>query len=150
MTKWKRLLDLTVSVNPVIFPITGSLCIVLITMPKDNRITQRNRHSYRTKSNRLVKVRTPGGKLLAHTLAKKAAMPKCGDCKAPLRGLPNLRPHKYANLTKNKRTVCRAYGASRCGDCVRQRIVRAFLIEEQRIVKRVLKAQQSAAKAEKK
>jgi large subunit ribosomal protein L34e len=30
----------------------------------------------------------------------------------------------------------------RCGGCVRQRIIRAFLIEEQKIVKRVLNDQQ--------
>jgi large subunit ribosomal protein L34e len=35
--------------------------------------------------------------------------------------------------------VRRAYGGSRCGNCVRDRIVRAFLIEEQKIVKKVLK-----------
>ena len=29
----------------------------------------------------------------------------------------------------------------RCGGCVRQRIIRAFLIEEQKIVKRVLNDQ---------
>ena len=32
----------------------------------------------------------------------------------------------------------------RCGKCVRQRIIRAFLIEEQKIVKRVLIDQQKA------
>ena len=33
------------------------------------------------------------------------------------------------------------YGGSRCGKCVRERIMRAFLIEEQKIVKKVLKQQ---------
>jgi len=36
------------------------------------------------------------------------------------------------------KTVSRAYGGSRCASCVRSRIVRAFLIEEQKIVKKVL------------
>ena len=35
--------------------------------------------------------------------------------------------------------VSRAYGGSRCAHCVRDRIVRAFLIEEQKIVKKVMK-----------
>jgi large subunit ribosomal protein L34e len=35
--------------------------------------------------------------------------------------------------------VQRAYGGSRCGNCVKDRVVRAFLIEEQKIVKKVLK-----------
>lgn len=41
-------------------------------------------------------------------------------------------------MSKTHRTVARAYGGSRCAHCVRQRIVRAFLIEEQKIVKKVL------------
>lgn len=40
--------------------------------------------------------------------------------------------------------MSRAYGGSRCGTCVRQRIVRAFLIEEQKIVKSVLRARKAA------
>ena len=49
-----------------------------------------------------------------------------------------MRPKQYKKLSKNKRTVSRAYGGSRCAKCVRERIVRAFLIEEQKIVKKVL------------
>jgi large subunit ribosomal protein L34e len=48
-------------------------------------------------------------------------------------------------LTRNQKSVSRAYGGSRCGYCVRNRIVRAFLIEEQRTVKKVLKEQQMEA-----
>ena len=44
--------------------------------------------------------------------------------------------------------MTRAYGGSRCAGCVRQRIVRAFLIEEQKIVKNVLKNKTAAAKEE--
>lgn len=47
---------------------------------------------------------------------------------------------------KHERTVSRVYGGSRCHQCVRNRIVRAFLVEEQRIVKKVV---QQAAKQEK-
>ena len=38
----------------------------------------------------------------------------------------------------SEKTVSRAYGGSRCAYCVKQRIVRAFLVEEQKIVKRVV------------
>ena len=44
----------------------------------------------------------------------------------------------FKNARKSEKTVARAYGGSRCHKCVRQRIVRAFLIEEQKIGKRVL------------
>lgn len=48
---------------------------------------------------------------------------------------------------KHEKTVSRAYGGSRCANCVKQRIVRAFLIEEQKIVKKVLAAQKPVAAA---
>jgi large subunit ribosomal protein L34e len=41
-------------------------------------------------------------------------------------------------MTKHEKTVSRAYGGSRCAGCVKSRIVRAFLIEEQKIVKKVM------------
>jgi len=53
--------------------------------------------------------------------------------------VPALRPREYATTSKSKKNVSRAYGGSRCSNCVRDRIVRAFLIEEQKIVKKVLK-----------
>jgi large subunit ribosomal protein L34e len=53
--------------------------------------------------------------------------------------VPALRPREYATTSRPKKTVQRAYGGSRCANCVRDRIVRAFLIEEQKIVKKVLK-----------
>ena len=41
--------------------------------------------------------------------------------------------------------MSRAYGGSRCAGCVKARIMRAFLIEEQKIVKKVLKQQAAMA-----
>lgn len=56
--------------------------------------------------------------------------------------IPALRPREYSQISRPKKTVQRAYGGSRCANCVRDRIVRAFLIEEQKIVKKVLKESQ--------
>jgi large subunit ribosomal protein L34e len=56
--------------------------------------------------------------------------------------VPALRPREYATTSRPQKTVQRAYGGSRCANCVRDRIVRAFLIEEQKIVKKVLKETQ--------
>jgi large subunit ribosomal protein L34e len=42
--------------------------------------------------------------------------------------------------------VSRAYGGSRCAKCVRQRVVRAFLIEEQKIVKQMMIEKQKKTK----
>ena len=107
-------------------------------MGADNRVTFRRRHSYATKSNKIKKIKTPGGTLVAHYIKKRARGPCCGDCKVSLPGIKALRPKEYSRVAKRCRTVSRAYGGSRCATCVRSRIVRAFLIEEQKIVKKVL------------
>mmetsp|Transcript_335 Transcript_335/g.276 ORF Transcript_335/g.276 Transcript_335/m.276 type:complete len:106 (-) Transcript_335:100-417(-) len=91
-------------------------------------------------------VKTPGGKLIFHTLKKKAKGPHCGDCGKALIGLPRLRPTEYRRLKKRERRVSRAYGGSRCAGCVRSRVVRAFLIEEQKCVKQVLAEKVSSQK----
>merc|ERR1711972_1144942 len=83
-------------------------------------------------------VKTPGGKLVFQQLQKTAKGPACGDCSMRLIGLPALRPHEYRRLKKRERHVNRAYGGSRCAACVRSRVLRAFLIEEQKCVKQVL------------
>jgi large subunit ribosomal protein L34e len=127
------------------------------------RVTLRKRQPYNTTSNRRRVVKTPGGKLVYHHLKKLASAPKCGDCGLPLPGVPVLRPRKYATISKRQKTVQRAYGGSRCGDCVKSRyvsqlainyyltlsfvgrILRAFLVEEAKIVKKVIKSQGKVA-----
>lgn len=91
-------------------------------------------------------VKTPGGKLVAQHQKKIATRPKCGDCGDALQGISTLRPRAYAQISKTHKTVQRSYGGSRCANCVKDRVVRAFLIEEQKIVKRVLKEQQEKEK----
>ena len=106
-----------------------------------NRVTYRRRLSYNTKSNKTILCKTPGGKLVYHYSNKKTNPTKCGDCKLALRGVPAVRPIKLASLSKRVKSVNRMYGGSKCSKCVRSRIIRAFLIEEQKIVAKVLKAQ---------
>merc|ERR1711862_96482 len=86
------------------------------------------------------------GKLVLQTLKKKAKGPICGDCGKALIGLPRLRPVEYRRLKKRERRVNRAYGGSRCAGCTRTRVIRAFLIEEQKCVKNILAEKMSAAK----
>jgi len=78
-----------------------------------------------------------------HQITKKAKGPKCGDCGGRIHGVKHLRPMEAHRAPKRLKTVTRAYGGNRCATCVRNRIVRAFLIEEQKIVKRVLKLQKT-------
>ena len=37
-------------------------------------------------------------------------------------------------MKKNQRTVNRAYGGVLCADCLRDRVMRAFIVEEQKTV----------------
>ena len=60
--------------------------------------------------------------------------------------VPALRPREYATISRPKKTVQRAYGGSRCANCVKDRVVRAFLIEEQKIVKKVMKEAEKKGK----
>merc|ERR1712188_115128 len=64
------------------------------------RLTYRRRQSYATKSNKVRKVKTPGGLLTSHNVGKKAAKIKCGDCGLALQGIPALRPCMYKRLAK--------------------------------------------------
>jgi len=105
------------------------------------RLHYRRRHSYNTRSNKRRIVKTPGGRVVYQYRKKVGAIPHCGDCKRILRGITPARPRNRAHFTRRLKTVTRAYGGSRCHDCVQNRIVRAFLIEEQKIVARVLKVQ---------
>eukprot|EP00808_Paulinella_micropora_P007840 g11507.t1 len=111
------------------------------------RLTYRRRHAYNTTSNKVKKVKTPGGKLNLQYLVKKVKGPICGDCGTRLPGMPAARAMTLRTLKKRQRTVSRAYGGSRCGGCVKTRIIRAFLIEEQKIVKHVLRSMKSAKPA---
>ncbi|KAK6129246.1 hypothetical protein DH2020_036955 [Rehmannia glutinosa] len=62
--------------------------------------------------------------------------------------IPHLRPAEYkrSRLPRNRRTVNRPYGGVLSGSAVRERIIRAFLVEEQKIVKKVLKIQKAKEK----
>uniref|UniRef100_A0A6U6EHT2 60S ribosomal protein L34 n=1 Tax=Odontella aurita TaxID=265563 RepID=A0A6U6EHT2_9STRA len=112
----------------------------------DNRVTRKGRHPYNTASNRAKPVRTPGGKLVARIVVKKTKGPRCSDCHTSLPGIKHLKNSAYRNLKKRERTVSRAYGGSCCGGCLRMRIVRAFLLEEQKAVKKLMSERAAAAK----
>eukprot|EP00386_Alphamonas_edax_P003718 GDKI01011238.1.p2 GENE.GDKI01011238.1~~GDKI01011238.1.p2 ORF type:complete len:147 (+),score=54.17 GDKI01011238.1:41-442(+) len=112
------------------------------------RLTYRRKNRYNTRSNVVRVVKTPGGKNVYQNVEKVGTRPKCGDCKRVLAGIPAMRPFALKHLKHRERTVARPYGGSRCHECVRSRIVRAFLIEEQKCVKQVLQEKERAAKAE--
>ncbi|PRT56215.1 60S ribosomal protein L34-B [Wickerhamiella sorbophila] len=103
------------------------------------RVTYRRRNPYNTRSNKVKLVKTPGGKIRYLHIKKAGTSPKCGECHIALPGIVALRPREYATVSRARKTVQRPYGGSLCANCVKDRVVRAFLIEEQKIVKRVVK-----------
>ncbi|KAH8740531.1 60S ribosomal protein L34 [Cryptosporidium ryanae] len=114
------------------------------------RVTYRRKCRYNTPSNRVRVVKTPGGRNLVHNIGKVYSRPKCGDCKRPLQGIPACAPYERKHLKKRERTVSRAYGGTKCAACVRQRILRAFLLEEQKVVKSVIAEKEQLKKSEEK
>ena len=90
-----------------------------------------------------------GGKLVGAYVPKRARGPRCGDTGVKLNGIPALRPKQYAGVSKSVKSVSRCYGGSLSGAAVKARIVRAFLIEEQKIVKKVLQEKSKSKKSKK-
>jgi len=104
------------------------------------RVTYRRRHSYNTKSNKVRKVKTPGGRLVLQYLKKKKTIPKCPVTGQTLRGIKPATNQERPRLRKGDKTVNRVYGGVLSHTAVRDRIVRAFLTEEQKIVRKMLVA----------
>ncbi|KAJ6889580.1 60S ribosomal protein L34-1-like [Populus alba x Populus x berolinensis] len=64
-----------------------------------------------------------GGKLVYQTTKKRASGPKCPVTGKRIQGIPHLRPAEYkrSRLSRNRRTVNRAYGGVLSGSAVRER-----------------------------
>merc|ERR1712031_47792 len=93
------------------------------------RIQYRRRLAWNTSSNQRKISKTPGGKLVFLYTGKKGVVAKCGDTGKKLQGVK----------------AARASGGCVSANALKRRITRAFLIEEQKIVVKVMKAQQEAA-----
>merc|ERR1711996_166891 len=106
------------------------------------RITYRRRLSYNTKSNKRKVVRTPGGKLVFQYLKKRPSVPKCPMTGLKLKGVTPATNQEKARMSRRQKTVFRAYGGVLSHKAVREKIVRAFLIEEQKLVNLLMRDQQ--------
>jgi large subunit ribosomal protein L34e len=80
-----------------------------------------------------------GGNLVVQYRTKRASYPKCPVTGQRLAGIKALRPAKYSNkrMAKREKTINRIYGGCLSHKVVRERIVRAFLLDEHKIVKKV-------------
>ncbi|VEL14854.1 unnamed protein product [Protopolystoma xenopodis] len=96
----------------------------------------------------MIRVKTPGGKLVYIYIKKRGSIPKCGDCKRKLAGIKATRPRERCNLSRRVKTVNRKYGGTQCHDCVRNRIIRAFMMEEQKVLNQLVKEKNKLEKIE--
>eukprot|EP01084_Bolivina_argentea_P256553 431988_1 len=109
----------------------------------DLRVSYRRRTHYATRSNRFKLVRTPGNRLVAQKREKRHR----GPCTPWALGHKRIAGTKALNhfdrrrASKYAKTVSRPYGGVLNGEQVKDRVLRAFLIEEQRIVRKVLLAE---------
>ncbi|KAM8895665.1 large ribosomal subunit protein eL34-like [Lycaon pictus] len=113
------------------------------------RLTYHCRLSYNTASNKTRLPLTPGNRIVYLYTKKVGKAPKsaCGMCPGQLRGVHAVRPKVLMRLSKTKKHISRAYGGSMCAKCVCDKIKCAFLIQEQKIVVKMLKAQAQSQKA---
>merc|ERR1712046_306750 len=98
-----------------------------------------------TRSNKFRQVRTPGGRLAVQYVQKKAKGPQNAMVTSAKRlgGLNSMRPNDYRRIHKHYRRVSRAYGGVFDHSEVKNRIIRTFLTEEVKNVKKTMALQAS-------
>ena len=104
------------------------------------RLTVRGKYNYHTKSNKLKRIRTPGGKLTYQKIQKVRNAIKCGDTGVELNGIKRLDKCQWRNAPKRVRTVSRTYGGVLSAEAVKHRILRAFFNEELKCIKKAVTA----------
>merc|ERR1712198_689332 len=100
----------------------------------DTRVHYRRRCQYNTASNQVRVVRTPGGKLVTHHKKKLGNYATCKDTGKRLQGIKRSRKCDRNKIKSHAKTVSRVYGGALCANAVRERILRSFLVEEQKCV----------------
>merc|ERR1712207_43854 len=97
------------------------------------------------RSNKTRHVRTPGGRLVAQYVAKTAHRPRNAMVTShkKLGGLKAMRPQAYRRADKHDRRISRAYGGVFDHSEVKNRIIRTFLTEEVKNVKKTMALQAS-------
>ncbi|KAF9762103.1 60S ribosomal protein L34 [Nosema granulosis] len=96
--------------------------------------------TYKTRSNIRKVVKTVSGKYKNLKMKKHAKVRKCHECSAKLLSIARMRPAEFSRQKVSAKRVCRPYGDKYCGNCVRNRVISAFLEEEERIVQEKLTA----------
>ncbi|MFA6089511.1 MAG: 50S ribosomal protein L34e [Candidatus Woesearchaeota archaeon] len=85
------------------------------------------RGQYRSRTFRVIKVRTPGSRVSMQFRLRKPKKAHCGVCGAVLNGVPRERPTIMRNLSKTQKRPERMYGGVLCAKCTRAKIVSKVL-----------------------
>merc|ERR1711988_236271 len=100
----------------------------------DTRVHYRRRCQYNTANNQVRVVRTPGGKLVTQHRKKWGNYAVCKDTGNRLQGIKRSRKSERNAMKSHDKTVSRPYGGAMSANAVKERILRAFLLEEQKCV----------------
>jgi len=85
--------------------------------------------------------------VVARKVVKSTKGATCPVSGKTLNGVARARPADFHRLPKFKRTVARAYGGHLSHDTVKDKIMRAFIVEEQKVLKQVLLEKMRSNKA---
>ncbi len=95
------------------------------------RVTYMRRTSYNTKSNKIRKIRTPGGRLAVQYVGKRGkGVQLSGPTNAKVTGLKRVNNSKNRTLSYTQRSIARPYGGVLAPVQLKERILKAFLSEE--------------------
>ena len=103
------------------------------------RISYRRKMHYATRGNRVRKIRTPGNRLIFQQIKKRSQGQHTPWVLGHKRiaGTKAVRGKAAQKASRHTKTVSRAYGGVLSAEQVRDRIIRAFLVEEQRIARKM-------------
>lgn len=77
----------------------------------DIRVTYKRRTSYNTASNKIRKIRTPGGRLTAQYVGKRTkGVQLSGPTNARVTGIKRYTNAKARTMSPKARKICRPYG----------------------------------------
>ncbi len=80
---------------------------------------------------RIIKRRTPSGRITVLIKKKKGSYTKCAICKRPLNGVVRAHPRDLARINKTQKRVSRIFGGYLCHKCLERLLkekVRASLM----------------------
>jgi large subunit ribosomal protein L34e len=101
-----------------------------------NRVTYLRRKSYNTRSNKIRKHRTPGGRLTIKYVGKRQkGVQPMGETKSRISGLKKLNNTEVRGQTYTQRSISRAYGGVLTPKQLKERILKAFICTEVQISK---------------